>query len=289
MHLFSLPFIRTYKEITPRVTIYLVHFFLLVIALFLQAYMHNYNIVYITLFVLFGLAMSTCYFGRKNLKYLSLQTLYEGRIFAKRDTVLHWNIHNKNANPSYDVNVTCNDSLVHLQHLFNDTPLRITQRFESRGKAHIDTLMFESGFPLPHLRFRRTLKAFKKVMVYPEPKGISLAQFIDAHPSSFGERDDFEGIRRYETSDTPSLIHWPSLAKSGELSSRHYSYRYQSDMLHFDFIKAGNSDEERLSQLCLWVLECEKQQRSFSIKMPHTTHLSTKESVDAILLALAQY
>jgi hypothetical protein len=59
--------------------------------------------------------------------------------------------------------------------------------------------------------------------------------------------------------------------------------------LVFDFNKAGSNDKARLSQLCLWVLECEKKHLPFAIKMPKHTLSSTKESIDEILTTLAKY
>lgn len=289
MTLFSLPFIRTYREISPRITIYIVHFFFIIVALFLQAYMHNFNIVYISLFIIFGLAMSSCHFGRTNIKHLSAHNMPEGRIFANTPAHIHFKIANASTNPAYDLHVTCNDSSVSVPQLNHEYLLKIPLTFTQRGDKILEALQVESGFPLPHLRFRRTLSLRKQFCVYPEPKGIPLAQFLSEHESFHGERNDFEGVRSYEPSDMPSLIHWPSLAKSGELASRHFSYLHHSEILQFDFSSAGDDDASRLSQLCLWVLECEHEARSFSITMSETILNHPKESIDAILLTLARY
>jgi hypothetical protein len=63
----------------------------------------------------------------------------------------------------------------------------------------------------------------------------------------------------------------------------------ETPKLLFDFHTAGKNDETRLSQLCLWVLECEKQKLPFMVQMPHKVLNSAKESIDVILETLARY
>jgi uncharacterized protein (DUF58 family) len=259
------------------------------VALFLQAYMHNFNIVYITLFVVFSLATSGCYFGRVNLYYLELVTLPQGRIFANLRATLRWRLINRAKNPAYDLTLHCADTTEHFKSIDKEALLTLTPVFEKRGDMPYPEVLFESRFPLLHVRFLKTQKFDQTLCVYPEPKGVSLEQYLKEQPSSFGERDDFEGLRTYENSDIPSLIHWPSLAKGGEMMSRNFSFTTQLETLHFDFLSCGESDEARLSQLSLWVLECEKQRRDFTITMPHEYLDSKKESSDAILQKLARY
>lgn len=254
--------------------------------------MHNFNIVYITLFVVFSLAISCCYFGRKNLYDLSLIALPQERLFAMIPASLRWRVINHAPNPAYDI--TCavkNDDTS--QHTFKSIEkerlLTLSPLFKKRGKAHYPKITFESRFPLLHVRFFKVEETSHSLIVYPEPKGVSLQHYLKEQPSHYGERSDFEGLRRYESSDIPSLIHWPSLAKGSAMMSRNFSYTAQLETLHFDFTSCGDNDEARLSQLCLWVLECEKQGRDFTIVMPHNTYNSKKESIDAILQKLSIY
>jgi len=286
---FSLPFIRIHREVTSRHTSWLWLLIALMVGLFLQAYMHNFNIVYITLFVLFGVASSSCFFGRLNLFYLEASPLPPGRIFAKSASLLRWQIHNRSDQTRYDLVLTCNDVSVTLKALEQSAIVTLPMVFETRGMQTIDTLKVTSSFPMPHVRFLKTLLPSERCIVYPAPEGLPLEQRFRAHEALQGERHDFEGLRRHDSSDALSLIHWPSLAKGGELLSRRYSFIQPNTLLHFDFKTAGESDEARLSQLCLWVLECEKSGRPFTLSMPQQHFDSAKEGIDAILTALALY
>lgn len=275
--------------IKSRPTGYVWILIIIMFALFLQAYMHNFNIVYITLFTIFSLAISGCYFGRKNLYDISLIELPQERIFANKKALLKWRIINKADNPVYDITLKIKGSSKLFSSITKDTIVTLTHTFEKRGFRTYPKVTLESRFPLLHVKFLKTHKQEKNILVYPQPKGTSLKKYINEQLSHHGERSDFEGIRRYEKSDVASLIHWPSLAKGGDLMSRNFSYTTKTKGLQFDFLSCGDNDEERLSQLCLWVLECEKQGFDFTITMPQKIYSSKKESVDEILQKLAQY
>jgi hypothetical protein len=85
-----------------------------------------------------------------------------------------------------------------------------------------------------------------------------------------------------------SRIHWPSVAK-GEIAVKTFEHEQKTDTLNFDFLRCADSDEARLSQLTLWVLECEQARLPFTITMPHGILDSNKEGIDAILEHLALY
>jgi uncharacterized protein (DUF58 family) len=127
-----------------------------------------------------------------------------------------------------------------------------------------------------------------EAIVYPEPKGLPLHAFLQQEETYYGEEKEFDGLRDYDGSQKLSHIHWASVAK-GELSVKVFSKETQTPKLIFDFYSAATDDETRLSQLCLWVLECEKQNLPFMIQMPNKLLNSAKESIDVILETLARY
>jgi hypothetical protein len=147
----------------------------------------------------------------------------------------------------------------------------------------------DSGFPLPHQIFYKVFDIDKTFVVYPEPKGESIDAFIAKNRSLYGDKDDFEGIKTYESSDRLSQVYWPSLAKGDALMSKVFSHTNEATVLHFDFITCGTNDEQRLSQLCLWVLECEQRSYAYSISIGQKTLNSKKMDTDEILSYLGQY
>ncbi len=289
MKLSSLPFIRIHKEVSSHHSVYLWVLIALLVGLFLQAYMHNFNIVYITLFTLFSFASSACYFGRINLFYLRAAPIDSGRIFADSTADISWQITQEHTRTAYDLRLTCKGSSKHLESLSAHTLLHLRVRFEHRGISALEPLEVASAFPLPHVTFAKKLTSPTPLLVLPKPAGLPLAHFLKHHNAAFGERGDFEGLRRYEIGDPLSLIYWPSLAKGAPAQSRRFEHTHLSHTLHFDFLDSGSDDEARLSQLCLWVLECEREGRDFTLSMPAHTYHSKTEGIDAILAALARY
>ena len=159
---------------------------------------------------------------------------------------------------------------------------------DKRGKFTYGNFFFESRYPLSTARLTKNIPQSYEGFVYPEPKGKNLTAFLQEEERHYGEEKEFDGLREYDGSQRLSHIHWASVAK-GEMAVKIFTKETQTPKLAFDFHQAGNNDEARLSQLCLWVLECEKKHLPFSIQMPGKKLNSAKESIDEILQTLATY
>jgi len=125
-------------------------------------------------------------------------------------------------------------------------------------------------------------------IVYPKPAGEPLQSFLARQRSPFGEENDFDGLAAYSGVESISRIHWPSVAK-GDTAVKVFERERQTGRLEFDFYRSAKSDEARLSQLCLWVLVCERTGQLFTVRMPNRTLQSDKAGIDAILEYLALY
>ena len=71
--------------------------------------------------------------------------------------------------------------------------------------------------------------------------------------------------------------------------AKEFSLLEQSRHLHFYFSSCADSDEKRLSQLCLWVLECQEKKINFTLHLPAITLNSTQRGHHEILKHLALY
>lgn len=255
----------------------------------MQAYIHNYNIVYMALFFTFAFSISSYSFGRNNIRSLSLKLLSFDRVFVNREASYTFLLSCDKAK-AYDISCHCMKEIVHVKRVSETQPemLRFRHTYTKRGRYGFDEVQCESGFPLPHQTFYKVFDINKTFVVYPEPKGESLEHYLAKNRALTGEQDDFEGIRSYEESDRLSQLYWPSLAK-GEMMSKHFLHTQEQQILHFDFKSCAQSDEARLSQLCLWVLACEKQERHYTIAMPQKLLSSKKMGHDEILEILGTY
>lgn len=263
---------------------------LLLFGLFLEAYMHDFNLVYITLFFVFSVAFSAGPLGVLNLGHLHAGFLPASRLFAKQTGHISLNIENQAKTSAWAIELYGEETSVDLGEIKakSNTVVHLDYYAKKRGKFLYEGCYLQSKYPFATARLTLPIKAHYEGIVYPEPKGKSLASFLAEEQSYFGEEKEFDGLQRYDGTQKLSSIHWPSLAK-GQLSAKRFSKEIQSPNLLFDFFKAGTDDEKRLSQLCLWVLTCEKQHLPFGIQLPKQRLDSRKEAIDDILRKLAEY
>jgi uncharacterized protein (DUF58 family) len=282
--------IQTRKRVQQRATRYSLLVVVLLFGLFLEAYMHNFNLVYITLFFVFATAFSAGAFGLLNIGRLEARYDHCERLFAGREGRCLFRVTNPAQTVAWAIRLHCDAIVVRVgrieAHRTLQAVLQVTP--QRRGRMQCDRCSLQSLFPLSTVRFVLSFDQCLETIVYPTPSGESLRTFLTRQRSSFGEERDFDGLRSYSGAESLSRMHWPSVAK-GEPAVKAFEHEGAQEKLEFDFYQAGESDESRLSQLCLWVLECEKAGESFAIRMPQKILHSQKEGVDAILEALALY
>ena len=285
-----LTFIQIHKRIKQGATLYSLVVVLLLFGLFMEAYMHDFNLVYITLFFVFSLAFSAGPIGVLNIGRLQVSYLPSGRFFAHQEGKISLKIYNSAKTAAWSILVHGQENEVAVNHIKGESKhiVQLPYTPQKRGRFIYKNLYLESKYPLSTARLKLPVDETYEGLAYPEPKGRSLASFLNDEETHYGEDKEFEGIQDYDGSQKLSHIHWASVAK-GELSVKTFTKETQTPNLIFDFFKAGEQDEARLSQLTLWVLECEKQHLPFAIKLPKVYLHSTKESIDEILAKLAQY
>ncbi len=283
-------FVQIYKRIDQHATRYSAVVVILLFGLFLEAYMHDFNLVYITLFFVFSLAFSAGPIGILNLGHLEVNYLHPGRLFAHKEGKICMEVHNTSTTTSWSVTLQDENNSLQLDKIKGETSkiLKLTFIPNKRGTFIHANCYLESKYPLSTVRLVMKISESYKGIVYPEPKGLSLHSFLEQEETYYGEEKEFDGLRSYDGSQKLSHIHWASVAK-GDMSVKVFSKETQTPKLLFNFYTAATDDEARLSQLCLWVLECEKQNLPFMIQMPNKLLNSAKESIDVILEALARY
>ncbi len=71
--------------------------------------------------------------------------------------------------------------------------------------------------------------------------------------------------------------------------SKEFLYKAEDDILHFKFKDIEGEEEDKLSQLTLWILECEKYKLEFTIEIDNKILDSSKMSIFEILTKMAIY
>ncbi len=144
---------------------------------------------------------------------------------------------------------------------------------QQRGLQALGRIRISTEFPLGLFHVWSWLAIESHVLVYPKPSGVQSTPPPSLH--SQGEQytapsghDDFAGIRNYQPSDSLGHIAWKALAKEQDLLTKQFSGLAGTELwLDWEQL-SGLSTEQRLSQLCQWVLDLHKQRQSYGLRLP---------------------
>ncbi len=263
-------------------------FFTLVALIFLfQAYFHDKNIVYIFLFFLMGIVVVNNIFLKKNLKGLDFELMGVQNRFAKEESLIWLRVKNDTTLDRYDIWLDSQLSFDILAESQKDIWLK--KVFQKRGRVEGIKVRVSSTFPLNMFdKYYSILEFKRKFIIYPAKRGRSLIDSFGDSLSPFGLREDFRGVREYQNSDKASLIHWKSLAK-GQIKTKEFEHKHQFDGFVFDLEKIEGDLESRLSQITLWVVEADRENFEFLVKLGREQLSSKDFSRDEILEQLALY
>lgn len=143
----------------------------------------------------------------------------------------------------------------------------------SRGRYTLPRTRIWTTFPFGLFYSWAWLKLDQSVLVYPQPQ--ALLQHLESEGQQQGEQsssrkgdDDFAGIRRYQETDSPNRIAWKALAHSGELLAKDFHGTTDNNIwLNYELL-VQLEPEERLSQLCQWILDCERDHLPYGLCLP---------------------
>lgn len=259
--------------------------------LFMEAYMHDFNLVYITLFFVFSFAFSAGVLGVLNLGNLKTSFAKQGRIFSGVETELRLTVTNPTTTTSWAIVLHGeDDSQTEIPFIKSENSVITSLPYTAtkRGTFTYEGCYLESKYPLSTARLTLPIEDTYKGIVYPQPKGIPLHSFISQQETHLGEEKEFDGLSTYDGTQKLSHLHWASIAK-GEMAVKRFTKETKIKNLNFIFTNIKGDTEVRLSQLTFWILESEKQRLNFSIELPRRTLHSHKESIDEILEVLARY
>jgi uncharacterized protein (DUF58 family) len=284
-------YISILRSVKNRPTKYFIYLVLAIVALFLQAYMHNYNIVYLVMFFIVGVAGASSFFGIFNLYNIKAKLLSHERFFAGESSFFNLSIKNDSDSSAFDIYAQYKEQTQYIRSIpaHHTKMIKFKESFQQRGRAELGSVLLYSYFPLPHEKKYKTLTLDTKVVVFAKPGGVSLFKSLYKNNAVVGELSEFEGIKKFQQGDSTSYIHWASLAKNNTLMIKDFLYEDESKKLHFTLKNLKGDTEERLSQLTLWVLECEKGRLDFTIELQDEILDSKKVGIDEILKTIALY
>lgn len=142
-----------------------------------------------------------------------------------------------------------------------------------RGWYSPGRLLVESSYPLGLLRCWSWVDMDLHALVYPRPlpspelPGLAADQPDGAAMPVEGS-DDFYGFRDYRHGDSLRQIYWKGLARGQSVQVKQYAaYADRSVWLDWDMFP-GLGAEQRLSHLCYWALEFDREGDEYGLRLP---------------------
>lgn len=243
------------------------------------------------MFFITALAGTSTIFGMFNLHPLTISLLSYERFFANSTTSYKLLFQNSAKYKCYDITLHKNEKQIHIPLIkeMQNLTLEMQERCIKRGEATLSNFKLTSFFPFAHEIKTKNISLSETIIIYPKPYGISIFEHFAQDLATHGDISDFDTIKPYIEGENISFIHWASLAKNNTLMSKKFFYEQKRETLVFDIATLQGDDEKKLSQLTLWVLECEQNQFNFILHLNNTILDSKRDSIDAILTQLALY
>lgn len=245
---------------------------------------YQLNLGYLLTFLLAGSAVAGMHIGHGTLRGLSMSLTAPEPQFMGANAVFTVRLINDRRSPRHGIGLAVLDATHEDRWSWTDVPaqgmatVQVALRPERRGLHRLPALTAQTLFPLGIFRVWTVWRPAAQVLVYPAPEARPPA-LPQGEPrpggASVGSQQDtgeFEGLRAYQRGDPLKLIAWKQVARaaargSDDLMSRdaQQAQRYE---LWLDFAHTGTQGtEQRLSRLCAWVLQAERQDRDYGLRL----------------------
>jgi uncharacterized protein (DUF58 family) len=143
----------------------------------------------------------------------------------------------------------------------------------ARGEVPLPRFGIRSLFPFELFRAWAWLHMDISGLAYPRPADDaplpppSLQSLGHRQHDARGE-EDFAGLRRFVSGDSPRHVAWKAFARSGQLLSKRFAGADTSSQW-FDFEELEDPDiERRLSILTRWIIEADRAREDYGLRLP---------------------
>ncbi len=250
-------------------------FVVLITILLLIAFVYNNNLIYILAFLLSSIFFVTIIHSFKSLAGLTIKKGKSNAVFAGEAAPFTVYLENSRDVQHLSLQIKLSGENPIETHLSSSdkSPVTLYAPTNKRGWCQCGTITVSSSFPLGLFRAWAPINFDYKTLIYPKPAELE-TPFPDDSSISTGSgipkknREDFFGLTRYQPGHSIRQIHWKSLAKGQGLHSKEYMSQ-QNNEIWLDYQHTpGRDSEERLSQLCRWLIDAEKSGARYGLKMP---------------------
>lgn len=257
------------------------YYALILIALFGIAVKYDNQAAFMMLFILVSIGLIAMVYTHNNVVDLSIESHPSNAVFLGTPALFPINISNNSRKARNAVWIISGG-----HHQLTSLEAGSQQLIElklptlQRGFLSCEPINLSSQFPIG-IFFCWTKRFFseERCLVYPQP--LNLIDFPESGDNEgkqqtnnrmkFGS-EDFAGMKAYQAGDRLRDIHWPSLAKTNKLITiQHETHANSSVNLSWFSLPDSLGTEDKLSQLCFWLVDAEKNGQRYQLEMPNNT------------------
>jgi len=250
-------------------------FGLMVFAMLLGSMNYNNNLSFVLTFILGGLGFVAMHQCQRNLVGLEVSFAGIEPVFAGQSAQFRIAVANRSKSPRHRIRLYIDDVQSDVQDLEpgESKIFVLPVRTERRGWVTLERFGIRTLFPFELFRSWAWLHMYPKGIVYPHP--AEHAPPPPATQTALGHRqhdargeEDFAGLRRFHSGDSPRNVAWKAYARSDQLLTKQFSGADMSSQW-FDFDAVVSSDlEERLSVLTRWIIDADRTLEDYGLRLP---------------------
>ena len=251
--------------------------FLVILLMLIASINYNNSMGFVFTFLLAAAAQASTFYSYKNLSGLVISRAKTAPFFAGSQGEINILIKEDNQRERWMINIkhlklSTTINLQTTQNITVSLPFKTTKR----GWYIPNTITLSTQFPFGFFRAWSPLKFNTPILVYPAAIDSGLTPTfnntdINSHQIASNENgaDDFAGLKPYQQGGNFRHINWKAYAAEKGLYSNEFNAD-QSATISLDWACCDKlAPEEKLSQLCFWVLDAEKNGLTYGLRLPN--------------------
>lgn len=268
----------------------------LLLVMLLGAINYDNNSVFGLTFLLTGLGLVSMLHSYRNLAHLQLQAGQGRPGFVCNRIDFQVGLRPGDSRPRYALSLKGAGAAVLTSVSSAGTVAWLQLKARQRGPLPLGLVTISSSYPLG-LFYAWSQVAFDHTeLAYPEPAlpGPAPPILTEGNNQAGMQQsgaEDFRGLRTYRHGDSLRHVHWKAVAREQCMLTKEFGGN-QARSCWLDFAATGEPDPEaRLRRLCRWILEAERGQVNYGLRLPGLTIAPARGNAhrDRCLAALATF
>jgi uncharacterized protein (DUF58 family) len=259
--------------------------------MWMAAVNYSNNLIYAILYLIGALSFISIFHSWRNLAAVQIEHLRIQPAFAGEEVRMEIYLRNPSGHATYGLFFSRLGDEAGLAR--RSTPLRRTAGAgvriragdscsaevvfpsERRGMYRFDSLLVKSSYPFGLFGASFRVPVGADYYIYPQPKGAAAWPDFrpggeQGSPASHKPGDDFSGVRAYMPGESLRHVDWKAFARGRPLSIKQFTGGAGHE-LWFDAADLGRLPlEARLSQLSLWIVNAEKAEIPYALRLGRT-------------------